>query len=73
MRPVQGIQNKNLLHVFLFRECSFSGNGFYYNVKSLSSLGRNDDVGGNDDDVFDLIHDQLFKGSCRMGEKSYLP
>ena len=67
MRPVQGIQNKNLLHVFLFRECSFSGNRFYYIVKSVSSLGRNDDVSGNDHDVFDLICDQLFKGCWRMG------
>lgn len=68
IRPVQGIQNKNLLHVFLFRECSFSGNRFYYIVKSVSSLGRNDDVGGNDHDVFDLICDQLSRAAGGWGE-----
>ena len=40
MRPVQGIQNKNLLHVFLFRKCSFSGNGFYCNVKLFGQEWR---------------------------------
>ena len=34
--PVHGIQNENLLHVLLFYDYIFSGDGFHYNPNSLS-------------------------------------
>ena len=41
--PVHGIQNKNLLHVLSFHDSSFTGDEFYYNLKSLSkNMSRND-------------------------------
>ena len=45
--PVRGIKNENLLHVLLFHDYSFSGDGFYYNLNSL-----NGNVTRNDWDVF---------------------
>ena len=41
--PAHGIQNENLLHVLPFQDCSFSGDGFYYNQNSLSeNVSRNE-------------------------------
>ena len=41
--PVHGIQNENLLHLLLVYDCSFSEDGFYYNLNSLNeNLSRND-------------------------------
>ena len=40
---VRGIQNKNLLYVLPFHDCIFSGDGFYYNLNSLSeNVSRNE-------------------------------
>ena len=41
------IQNENLLHVLPFHDCSFSGDGFYYDLNSLS-----ENVSWNDWGVF---------------------
>ena len=46
-RPVHGIQNENLLHVFPFHDCIFSGDNLYYNPNSLTK-----NVSRNEWDVF---------------------
>ena len=36
--PAHGIQNENLIYVLPFHDCSFSGDGFYYNLNRYASI-----------------------------------
>ena len=56
--PVHGIHNENLLHVLPFRNCSFSGDGFYYNLNIHSK-----NVSRNEWDVFNSLSANFTKWS----------
>ena len=56
---MHGIQNENLLYLLQFHDCSFSGDGFYYNVNSVT-----ENVSRNDRDVFkkyDALYSDKYK------------
>ena len=66
--PGDGIQNKNLLFVLPFHECSFCRDGFYYNLNSLCENVRRNDWDIFKKRVMHFIHRNINKFLPKIDE-----